>query len=146
MHQNPSPPGTTLPRPEDATTEKVRIRFRKDGDLRLVSHHDLMHVFERMLRRADIPFCYTQGFHPKPRLVFALSLALGIVGCEEVADLDVANSLEPEEIFYRLSEQSPPGLTILRVDRVNMRSKSQVNRVCYRLPLSPDRLAPLSEH
>ena len=51
---------------------KVRIRFRKGGDLRLVSHHDLMRVFERMLRRADLPFHSTSGFNPKPRLVFAL--------------------------------------------------------------------------
>jgi len=31
--------------------DKVRIRFRKCGDMRLVSHHDLMRCFERMLRR-----------------------------------------------------------------------------------------------
>ena len=64
---------------------KFRIRFRKAGDLRLVSHHDLMHVFERMLRRADLPFPVTQGFNPQPRMWFALSLALGVVGLDEVA-------------------------------------------------------------
>ena len=31
---------------------KVRLRFAKCGDLRLVSHHDLMRCLERMLRRA----------------------------------------------------------------------------------------------
>src|ERR1700756_418971 len=54
--------------------DKVRIRFRKDGDLRFVSHHDLMRSFERMLRRAGLPFRSTSGFNPKPRLIFALSL------------------------------------------------------------------------
>src|SRR5208337_354493 len=78
-----SPPTPAAPEPEPVR-EKVRIRFRKGGDLRLVSHHDLMHVFERMFRRAALPFHPTEGFNPKPRMAFALSLALGIVGCEEV--------------------------------------------------------------
>ena len=59
---------------------KVRLRFAKGGSLRWLSHHDLMRAFERMLRRAALPFRRTQGFHPHPRLVFALSLPLGVVG------------------------------------------------------------------
>jgi hypothetical protein len=65
--------------------DKARIRFRKSGALRLLSHHDLMRTFERLLRRSQLPFHRSQGFHPKPRLIFALSLPLGVVGCEEVA-------------------------------------------------------------
>src|SRR5579859_6858411 len=57
---------------------KVRIRFKKCGDLRFLSHHDLMHCFERMFRRGSLPVKASQGFHPMPRMAFALSLALGI--------------------------------------------------------------------
>src|SRR5580700_3488370 len=77
----PDPPQDTLRLPAapgaEPVRDKVRIRFRKGGDLRLVSHHDLMHVFERMFRRATLPFHSTEGFNPKPRMAFALSLALG---------------------------------------------------------------------
>src|SRR5438034_10961603 len=93
--------------------DKVRIRFRKAGDLRLVSHHDLMRCFERMLRRAELPVHRTEGFHPKPRLVFALSLGLGIVGQEEVAELELDAELPPEEVRDRLAGQTPAGLDIL---------------------------------
>src|SRR5205807_828835 len=64
----------TLPMVRD----KVRIRFRKHGALRLVSHHDLMRCFERMLRRAALPFHSTEGFNPKPRLVFPLPRRLDL--------------------------------------------------------------------
>jgi len=57
------------------TGDKFRFRFSKSGTLRLVSHHDLMRCCERMLRRAAVPFKSTAGFHPTPRLVFALSLS-----------------------------------------------------------------------
>ena len=56
--------------------EKLRLRFRKTGVLRLLSHLDMVRGTERMLRRADIPFRSTLGFHPTPRMVFALSLPL----------------------------------------------------------------------
>lgn len=119
----------------------VRLRFRKDGDLRFVSHHDLMNCFERMLRRADLPFCSSEGFHPKPRMNFALSLGLGIVGCNEVVELAFANGVNLEEIQDRLRRQAPPGLTILDVRRRPGSMKAQVYRVTYRFPVPASRYA-----
>jgi len=125
--------------------DKVRIRFQKAGDLRLVSHHDLLRCFERMLRRADLPFHSTQGFNPRPRLVFALSLPLGIVGCQEVVELELDAEVPPEQIHARLAQQAPPGLQILSVQRVDRKAGAQVRRVTYRLALPPQQSKALSE-
>ena len=55
-------------RPRDMTTAtKVRLRFAKCGDLRLVSHHDLLRCLERMLRRAQVPMAMSQGSTRAPR-------------------------------------------------------------------------------
>ncbi len=121
----------------------VRIRFRKDGDLRLVSHHDLMHCFERMLRRAGVAFCSTAGFHPRPRMNFALALGLGIVGGREVVDIEFDGHPRLEDIQERLRDQAPPGLTILDVQPRPGKGKAQVRRACYRLAVPADRLADL---
>jgi radical SAM-linked protein len=129
------------PKPVDPTAprDKVRIRFRKGGDLRFLSHHDLMRTFERMLRRAGLPVRTTRGFHPKPRLVFALSLPLGVVGGEEVVELELDEALPPEDVHARLSRQAPPGLEILSLRRIPPRAGAQVRRLCYRLPLPASR-------
>jgi radical SAM-linked protein len=144
------PPQAATPSPTEPgagpVRDKVRIRFRKGGDLRLVSHHDLMQCFERMLRRAALPFHSTEGFNPKPRMVFALSLALGIVGREEVVELELDAQLPPEEIRERLSRQAPPGLEILSVRRIDRKAGARVRRACYRLPLPAGRAAGLPEH
>src|SRR5262249_36681524 len=124
---------------------KVRIRFRKAGDLRLVSHHDLMRTFERMLRRAEIPFHSTSGFNPKPRLVFALSLALGIVGCREVAELELDADLSAADVRARLTRQAPPGLEILDVRRIEPRTTAHVRQVTYGLGLPAGRPTGLSD-
>jgi radical SAM-linked protein len=125
--------------------DKVRIRFRKGGELRLVSHHDLMRCFERMLRRAEVPFHSTEGFNPKPRLVFALSLALGIIGCEEVVELELDEVLSAKEIESRLTAQAPAGLEILQVQRIDPKAKAQVRRVCYRVAVPDEGRADLVE-
>lgn len=125
--------------------DKHRIRFRKGGALRLVSHHDLKRCFERMLRRAALPFASTEGFHPQPRLVFGLSLALGIVGHDEVADLLLTEEVACEEVRDRLVQQAPPGLEILRVQRVDPKSRILARLATYSLPLPPERTAGLAE-
>ena len=119
--------------------DKFRLRFRKGSSLRLLSHHDLMRCFERMLRRAVLPFHNTQGFHPHPRIVFALSLPLGVVGCEEVAELEL------DEVLERLRRQAPPGIEILSVERVPPKATAQVRSLSYRLPLPPERVAAVRE-
>jgi radical SAM-linked protein len=137
--QAASPPGPPPVR------DKLRVRFRKGGDLRLVSHHDLMRTFERMLRRAVLPFSSTEGFHPKPRFVFALSLPLGIVGCEEVVEVELSEPVAPDEAHARLAARSVPGLEILSVRRVESRRAARVRRVTYRVPLPAGREAGLPE-
>jgi radical SAM-linked protein len=136
----PSPPGGT-----PAVRAKVRIRFAKSGDLRLVSHRDLMKCFERMVRRAALPVASSHGFNPKPRMVFALSLALGIVGCEEVLELELDRPLPAEAVREALAQQAPAGLTILSVREVGPKARAQVRRACYRVPVPAARCGDLPE-
>jgi radical SAM-linked protein len=96
-----------------------------------------MRCFERMLRRAGLPFHATEGFNPKPRLIFALSLSLGIVGADEVVELELDEELPVEDIHAQLSRQAPDGLTIRSVRRIAPNAGAQVRRVCYRIALTP---------
>ena len=91
------------------TATKVRLRFGKRGDLRLVSHHDLMRCLERMLRRARVPMATSQGFNPRPKMTFALALGLGIEALREVVDLELTEPWTPPELLARLEACAPPG-------------------------------------
>jgi radical SAM-linked protein len=103
--------------PQDMTeATKLRLRFAKRGDLRLVSHHDVMRCMERMVRRAEIPLATSQGFNPRPRIVFALALGLGIEGRDEVVDIELAEPRGPEDVLRRLEEAAPPGFDWLAVE------------------------------
>jgi radical SAM-linked protein len=92
------------------TATKLRLRFAKSGTLRLVSHHDMMRCLDRLARRAGIPLAMSQGFTPRPKIVFALALGLGIEGRNEVVDVELSEPCEPADILRRLVKASPPGL------------------------------------
>jgi radical SAM-linked protein len=129
------------------TATKVRLRFAKQGDFRLVSHHDLLRCLERTLRRAQIPMALSQGFNPRPKIVFALALALGIEGRREVVELELAEPLEPAEVLERLAAVSPPGLNWLEVQAVAPgRSAPRVDAVQYVMEVPLDRLDAARAH
>jgi len=122
------------------TGDKLRFRFAKTGTLRLLSHHDLMRCLERMLRRASLPFKSTAGFHPSPRVVFALSLPLGVVGWDEVVEIEFNQPLLADDILLALNAQAPVGLAFTCAGVVSMRATAVPRRVVYRLAIPPERV------
>ena len=122
------------------TGDKFRFRFAKSGTLRLVSHHDLMRCCERMLRRAAVPFKSTDGFHPTPRLVFALSLPLGVIGRDEVVELELTEPRDGDETARRAYRTGARGADVQSVASVPMKTTARLRRVVYALPLPADRV------
>lgn len=123
---------------------KYRIRFQKAGDLRFLSHHDLIRLFERLMRRAGLPIRSTGGFHPLPKMVFASALGLGIVGRGEIVEIELQEALDAELVAERLAAQCPAGLSILSAERIGARQQARVSRVCYRLPFVAEPPADLA--
>jgi radical SAM-linked protein len=118
---------------------KIRLRFAKRGDLRLVSHHDLMRCLERMARRAELPIAHGQGFNPRPKIVFTLALGLGIEGRREVVELDLAEPMDAAEVLRRLSSASPPGFEWLEAEAVASSRPSRAEAVAYALAVPEGR-------
>lgn len=97
---------------------KLRLRFAKHGDLRLISHHDLMRCLERALRRTGLPMAFTQGFNPRAKMVFTLALALGVEGRREVLDLEFLTPQLPEDVAERLRAAMPEGFEIVAAEEM----------------------------
>lgn len=136
----PNHPGAnpdSLPTP--MAGDKVRLRFRKTGLLRLLSHLDLTRCVERMLRRADLPFRSTAGFHPTPRMVFALSLPLGADGLNEVLELELTRPLDAEDVRGRLNATAPAGLEFVTAKEVPLKASAVPRSVVYTMPVPEDR-------
>src|SRR4051812_3894351 len=92
---------------------KVRIRFSKLGKVRWTSHRDVARMWERALRRAEVPVAYTEGFSPRPRLSFGLALSTGHESLGEYLDVDVAGAVEVDGMADRLTPALPAGIDCL---------------------------------
>lgn len=124
---------------------RVRIRFRKEGDLRLISHRDLMRTFERLFRRAQLPLAQTEGMHPRARLRFPSALGLGIMGIDEVLETELTESPDADELLASLQNHSPPGLGIQHVEVVPPETaKAALNRATYEVDIPAERRAEVT--
>jgi radical SAM-linked protein len=120
--------------------QRVRIRFRKRGDLRLVGHRDLVRSLERLFRRAELVLGMSEGFHPKPRMSFPSALAVGIEGLDEVMELELAEEPVAEALHARLAAHTVPGLEFLSVEVLPPGAKkAQLRSTTYELPVPQDR-------
>ena len=90
-----------------------------------------MRLFERAARRAGLPLRMREGFNPRPRISFPLSLALGVEGREEVAGVQLTDWLAPEEVRRRLARALPRGLDVIGVSTVDPRHGGRVVAVTY---------------
>lgn len=110
----------------------LRIKFTKKNYLRYISHHDLMRLFERAFRRADIPIKYSEGFNPQPRLSIANPLALGIASCSEYMDIELQERMLEHVFMDKVNEELPDDIKILEVKYIeNTKSLSSLIRWGY---------------
>jgi radical SAM-linked protein len=121
---------------------RVRIRYRKDGDLRWLGHQDLVRVWDRLLRRADVRPALSEGFHQRPRMNFPSALAVGIEGLEEVFELELSDDRAPADLSAALVVHAPSGLSIVAVEPLPEGSRfSQPASAVYEIRLPGDRVA-----
>lgn len=93
---------------------RVRIRFSKLGKVRFTSHRDTARIWERALRRAELPVAYTEGFAPRPRVSFGLALSTGHESLGEYLDVDLDQPVgvdDGPELVARLDPALPVGFT-----------------------------------
>lgn len=116
--------------------QRIRITFGKYGPLKYISHLDLAKVWERTLRRANLPILYTQGFNTRPRIQLACPLPLGITSECEILDIALREVVELENLAEKISTVSPAGLEIRHIALVPIHAsalQSLVRSAEYRI-------------
>jgi radical SAM family uncharacterized protein/radical SAM-linked protein len=115
---------------------KVRLKFAKKGESRFLSHLELARLFHRASNRAELPLCYSEGFHPMPRITFAAALPVGVESLGEVLQMELEGGLDSGEVMKRLLPLLPPGIEILEAEAFPLSSSlSSLGRSRYWIPL-----------
>jgi radical SAM-linked protein len=108
---------------ETPIKQRLYITFGKFGALKYTGNLDVAKIWERVLRRADLPILYTQGFNTRPRMQLATALPLGITSECEILDVSLRERLaDLADMPERLAAVSPAGLRIYKVDDMPVKS------------------------
>jgi radical SAM family uncharacterized protein/radical SAM-linked protein len=110
--------------PNQQKVQRLRVWFGKHGEMALLSHLDLMRLFDRAVRRAAIPIAFTGGFHPSPRIVPANALPLGTTSSGEIIDFELTTEIEIADFQAKLVAQLPSDIPIYRVESVDIHSSA----------------------
>lgn len=121
---------------------RLRITFARDDAQKYITHLDLMHAWERALRRANVPLTLSQGFNPRPRIALAAPLAVGVTSVCELLEIFCTKRISSEDLFDGLVTQLPAGIRVLSVEEVPVglpSVQSLVRAAQYRVDVPDDR-------
>ena len=104
--------------------QRVRITYAKGEPIKFISHQDEFRLWERTLRRADLPLLYKRGFNPQPHMQFASPLGVGITGSQEFLDIILEPPVPVDELTARIRAKVTPGVTVHGIEEAPLKTPS----------------------
>lgn len=89
---------------------KYRLEYAKLEMARYLSHLELLRIFHRAFRRANLPLAMSEGFNPHQRLSFGPPLGVGVAGRSEYLDLSLEETVPVRTTLEAIFKQLPTGL------------------------------------
>jgi len=117
--------------------QKLLFKYTLDGDLRFISHHDTVRLFQRALTRAALPVRFTEGFNPHAKMQLPVPRPVGVASQDEALIVEFEQTLVPADACRRLAAQLPPDLQLLGAQVVQVGQSIQPEAVHYRLTALP---------
>lgn len=157
-----APSGDTLTT-EQASREKVppymdsrrfRLSFKKKGVSRYLSHLEIASALTRGIVQSGLKFLYSEGFHPHPKISFAVAAAVGLESEGEYCDIQIIKPTEEVAALpERINRYLPEGITVFEMVELQQADRSLTELIRgfqYRalLPdaLNEERLVHLEQH
>ena len=90
-----------------------RLRYSRGADVRYVSHLDILKLFDRACRRAELPVAYSEGFNPHPEFIFGMPLPVGVTSEAEYVDIKLHEKISNTDFIRRLNDALPLAVRII---------------------------------
>lgn len=92
---------------------KLRIKFAKQGAMRFVGHLDIMRYFQKVMRRANVNICYSEGYSPHQIMSFASPLGVGMTSRAEYVDIEVTDAPSSAAMLRQINDEMVEGMEAL---------------------------------
>jgi len=125
----------------DAKSILVLVKFKIRGNLRFLSHAEVLKVFQRACVRTGIKMQYSQGFNPRPRLSLPLPRSVGVETDDDLLCLQIDRGTSAQahksisalcnSMKSKLSEQLPENFELVSVEVTKAKSAPQPRAATY---------------
>ena len=120
-----------------------RLLFEKTGDAVYISHLDLMRIFQRAFRRADIMIWHSRGFSPRAYVSIALPLSVGASSVCEILDFEIEDGeASVQGLAEKLNAVLPAGIRVLQAYESD-RKRKELTRLHATVTLEYDDGVPV---
>lgn len=115
---------------EQAPAQRLRVKYGKFDSFRFLGHLETARVIHRAARRAELPICFSLGYHPLPRISFGPPLPLGIESSADFFDVSLFENMSPEAFIERFNEALPEQLRLLSAEELIGKTPSLQESFC----------------
>lgn len=95
-----------------------RIKYGRYDGVKYISHLDMLKLFDRATRRAELPVAYSEGFNPHPKFVFGMPIPVGTTSECEYVDITLTQDIAKDELISKLNYSMPPAVRILEATEI----------------------------
>lgn len=93
---------------------RVIFGYKKANGSQFFAHISHIEMFNRAILCSKLPFVYSLGFNPVPRLEFATTLSLGLESFEEIGSAILYEDISSEKFMELINKTLPPALQITK--------------------------------
>lgn len=93
---------------------ELEVTFCKKGDMKYISHLDIVRLFQRAVRRAKLPVKLSEGYTAHYKIKFSDALKLGVESEGEKAVFVMDRWIDVTEFENKMNGQLPEGIGVIQ--------------------------------
>jgi len=95
---------------------KIISKYSKTGNLKYISHLDVLRFIQRAVKRANIRAKYSEGFNPHMKTAFGFPLSLGNESIGEYFELEVHEKIDINDFIKNMNNVLPKEMQIRKAE------------------------------
>lgn len=109
---------------------KLINKYSKTGNLKYISHLDVLRFIQRAVKRTGVNAKYSEGFNPHMKTSFGFPLSLGTESIGEYFEIELNQEIEPNEFAKKLNAVMPKEMQIIK-SAIAASEQSIMSRCAY---------------
>lgn len=126
---------------------KYRFCYTEGDEVKFISHLDFLRTAVRILRRANLPVKYSEGFNPHMVMTIALPLSVGTKSVCECLEAELTEEIDIPCALEKINSVCPRGITFTGIKKAeNLKPLHLIDSALYTASFTTDKPVDLQSY